>query len=1370
MAESYSVKAILSAQDKNFSSIFKNAMGTSDKLGKTTKSLGEAIKGTALGMGVFKAAGAGVSMLNSHLDSAIDRYDTMNQFPKIMSNLGIGAKDSSKAIKTLSKGLTGLPTTLDSAAGGVTNFTSKNGDIGKSTEYFLALNNAIIAGGQSTSIQQSALEQLSQAYSKGGMDMMEWRSLQTAMPAQLKQVAKAMNMSADEMGEGLRNGTVSMDDFMDTIVKLNKRGVKGFASFEKQAKSATGGIKTAFTNVGTAATRGIANCIGAVDTLLEENGLPGIGQTAINVSGYVDKAFARISGAIEKIDLKGAISVAAPYWKAFSGLIRECGGAFGKASGAVGTSLGEMAVAFLSNEGTIEKFQTTMKTAGDAASAFAEFLTAHSDIIAEAAPKVLGLLAAYKGFKMVKTVAPALSVFTGAIGGLAKKGLSKIAPNLFKVSEGQEMVGRTSAASAKQMAASAKAFMMTGASVLLISAGFWLLSDAAVKLAGAGPLAIGVMAGMVVAIGGLLLVAQAVAPALSAGAVGFVAFGAAMLLAGAGMMLLTNAAINLAGAGPLAIGVMVGMIAVIALLAVGVAVLGPALMLGGVGMMAFGAGLILVSAAALLAGVALNLVAAALPMISQHGLSGAAAIAALGASLIVFGVSAAAAGLGAVVLGGALIMVAAGLALAGAGAFVAAAGFLALSAGAVVLGAGLMLVSASVMMLGALLPVAASGAVMSAAAFAALMAASVGLSAVFIALAAATGVYMGVSLAGAGTTAVFAAAMAAGALGTAAMGLALKAVNSSMKSIAKNAKSSQKSLSSMRDSVSIVNSGLDALGSKAKSAIESLTSAFSGGSGKARSAGKEIADGIVEGTKSGLTRLPDTAKTSMGEFHSGIQSGGVKAKVIATTISAAIVASMNSASSGAYKSGVYIGQGLANGMRATLGTVQAIAAQLAAAAAKAIDAKAKVHSPSRVTMKSGKYIALGLGKGIADNIKSAVKSSISLAKTTFHSFGKANGNYEKLGERLVKKYKSGIETNRDKVIESVKNLIEANVNELKKKNKKAASSYSKAGSALTKAFTTSFKSGAKKAVSAAESAINKIGKKYQKLYDNTISARTSFRESLSDVGSLYTVDDYGYMSFKNFKAGTAQINAYAKNLAKLKKVLPKGLMNEILQLDTASGLAYTKQLLKKSSKELKAYGKTYTNYQNAARRTSNRYYKADLAGIKKNFNKAVNTEFKNLSKKLKIIGQNAMQGFVNGMNSKKKTLDSAGKALAGSVLKQFKKVLKIHSPSRALMKVGKFTGEGYVEGLQSMLRKVQSVTADMIAIPQVASGPELSFAGHPGGSANLSEKYEYYRSAQYTIIVPVELEGCEIAKATAPYTEEELNKREKRSNRKRGRK
>lgn len=870
MAENYSVKAVLSADDKNFSSTFKKAMGT-------TQSLGATIKGTALGMAAFKVAGKAVNMLTSNLDSAISRYDTMNQFPKVMKNLGIGTDQSSKSVKRLSKELTGLPTTLDAAASGVTNFTSKNGDINKSTDYFLALNNAILAGGQSTGIQQSALEQLSQSYAKGKMDMMEWRSIQTAMPAQLKQVATAMGMSTDKLGEGLRNGTISMDSFMDAIVKLNKEGVEGFASFEEQARSATGGIKTAMTNIKTSVTRGIAGVIGSFDELLASNGLPKLGEMANNLSSVIGTAFTNISNYISELDLAGFISMAQPYWEAFSTTV----GVVAESVGTALSTIGEALMAFLSNQSTLDTFKTIMEGVGSAFEFAANIISSNSELIASAIPIVMGLVIAFKAFKIIKTVVPFVGTFASALGGLASKGISSLAGKLFGVAIGQKAVGTASSASVGQVMASAFAM---------------------------------------------------------------IALGAGVALAAAGLTLLVNSAIQLASAGPVAIGVLVGLVAVLALLAVGASVLGPALTAGAVGFIAFGAAIALVGVGALLAATALTLVAGVLPTVVEYGASGAVAIAQLGLGMIAFAGGAALAGAACVVLGVGLVAVALGLTLVGVGVIVVAAGMALLAAGTLVLGVGLTLVAASATVLAGVLPALVAGAMASAAGLLMMMGAAVALGAGLIVLSASMVALVAASAVGAAGIAIFGAAMLLATAGVAAMVIAIKAVNSNMKSISKSASSANASITSMKGSLDIVNSGLDALGSKVKSAMNTFVNTIENTNGKAKSAATSLANG----------------------FNSSLQSGLSKSKSVASSAASSIISALNSASSGAYSSGYYIGVGLANGMSATLGMVRSVAYQLAAAAEAAVVAKAKIGSPSRVFKGLGIWIGKGFSNGIED--------------------------------------------------------------------------------------------------------------------------------------------------------------------------------------------------------------------------------------------------------------------------------------------------------------------------------------------------------------------------------------------------------------------
>lgn len=246
--------------------------GLKNHVDKVTGSIGnsfKSIRNIVAGLGIASLI---KSTILGNVDAAIKRVDTLSNYSRVMSNLGVGSVQANASVQKLSNKLIGLPTTLDDASGAVQRFTSVNSNISRSTDMFLALNNAILAGGASSEIQKSALEQLSQSYAKGKPDMFEWRSAMTAMPAQMKQVAEAMGfVNASALGEALRNGTVSMDQFMDTIMKLNTQGINGYQSFEEQARNATGGIATSIANMRTA----IVRCMSDVMNTIGQSNIAG---------------------------------------------------------------------------------------------------------------------------------------------------------------------------------------------------------------------------------------------------------------------------------------------------------------------------------------------------------------------------------------------------------------------------------------------------------------------------------------------------------------------------------------------------------------------------------------------------------------------------------------------------------------------------------------------------------------------------------------------------------------------------------------------------------------------------------------------------------------------------------------------------------------------------------------------------------------------------------------------------------------------------------------------------------------------------------------------------------------------------------------
>ena len=270
---------------KEIQSANKQIAGIQKTASKTSGSIFSAVlKGNI----ATKLLSKGISLITQHLDDAVTRLDTLNNFPRVMSNLGVSSEDADASMKRLSDALVGLPTTLDSATMLVQRFTSANGNVKASTEMFIALNNAILSGGATTEMQKSALEQLSQAYAKGKPDMMEWRTAMSAMPAQLKQVAVAMGYaSTDQLGEALRSGSVSMDEFMVKITQLNKTGVNGFASFEEQARNSTGGVATSIANVKTALTRGLAEIMNAIGQSNIAGFFQGIARAINSVIPYI---------------------------------------------------------------------------------------------------------------------------------------------------------------------------------------------------------------------------------------------------------------------------------------------------------------------------------------------------------------------------------------------------------------------------------------------------------------------------------------------------------------------------------------------------------------------------------------------------------------------------------------------------------------------------------------------------------------------------------------------------------------------------------------------------------------------------------------------------------------------------------------------------------------------------------------------------------------------------------------------------------------------------------------------------------------------------------------------------------------------------
>ena len=265
-----------------------------DGIGKSGERAGLGIGKMVTALGLVKVASAALGVVNSSLDSAISRFDTMQKFPKVMAALGFSSEDSSKSIKKLSDGIDGLPTKLDDVVASTQQLTSITGDLDKSTNTVLALNNAFLASGASTEDANRGMQQYNQMLSSGTVDLESWKTLQETMPLALQKTAEAMGFvgksAQRDLYAALKNGTVTFDQFQDKLIELGT----GTGTLAGLAKENSLGIATSFNNLKNAVAKNMANIITKVDEITKKMTGKTIAQNVDSLKVVINNVFKSI--------------------------------------------------------------------------------------------------------------------------------------------------------------------------------------------------------------------------------------------------------------------------------------------------------------------------------------------------------------------------------------------------------------------------------------------------------------------------------------------------------------------------------------------------------------------------------------------------------------------------------------------------------------------------------------------------------------------------------------------------------------------------------------------------------------------------------------------------------------------------------------------------------------------------------------------------------------------------------------------------------------------------------------------------------------------------------------------------------------------
>lgn len=218
-------KAAVAASEQQ-AAVNQQLAGSTDKVANATNRASEAQKGYFMHIAKTTIQSALVNkiflMMVDSMGKAVQQLDLMHNFPASMEALGLSATDASASFEKLRLYIAGIGGDLVEATTSVARFAEVTKNVKAATAEFIGAKNALIAGGAGATVQANGLEQLIQAYSRGMPQMIEWKSLMVAMPAQLNQVATAMGfVNAQALGESLTNSETSMQSFMTKLTELS---------------------------------------------------------------------------------------------------------------------------------------------------------------------------------------------------------------------------------------------------------------------------------------------------------------------------------------------------------------------------------------------------------------------------------------------------------------------------------------------------------------------------------------------------------------------------------------------------------------------------------------------------------------------------------------------------------------------------------------------------------------------------------------------------------------------------------------------------------------------------------------------------------------------------------------------------------------------------------------------------------------------------------------------------------------------------------------------------------------------------------------------------------------------------------------------
>ena len=252
----------------------------------------KSLVGALAGLSIVKSA---IGAVKGQMDAAINRMDTMSNYSRTMTAI-TGSSDVATASLAKLKDMTkGTAYGLDTAASSVQNFVTRGMGTGDAVNQVKAWSDAVAFYGDGTNDSlREVTDALGKMMTKGKVEMDQLDRLTDRGIDAVGIYAKATGQSSSVVQSNLSKGTISAQDFINTVSGAFENGTNGVLNISGAAKKAGDTWATSIANAKAAVTRGLISVIDGVNEGLSNagfgtilDGIKSLGSTAETVLNNV---------------------------------------------------------------------------------------------------------------------------------------------------------------------------------------------------------------------------------------------------------------------------------------------------------------------------------------------------------------------------------------------------------------------------------------------------------------------------------------------------------------------------------------------------------------------------------------------------------------------------------------------------------------------------------------------------------------------------------------------------------------------------------------------------------------------------------------------------------------------------------------------------------------------------------------------------------------------------------------------------------------------------------------------------------------------------------------------------------------------------